>query len=293
MRFRRAGACALRRDAVGLAVRAPMLRRAVAAIGAASGAIFLAGALAPSFAQGSCTPARGSPAKVTQINERGELALEDGRLVKMAGIDLPGPTQERPRLAQAAREALSDWLLNHSVTVRPVLATPDRWGRTVAYVFAPPDFATPDISPVSAGFVLLDAGLARARPSPETRDCATLFLEAEMQARQSGLGLWGDPYYGVIDATDSAHLADRAGTFVLVEGRVTRVGTGRARTFVNLGHGRDSFTFTVPKRSNGSFEASGLALGSLVGVRLRVRGILDTRFGPQIEVSDPENVERL
>jgi endonuclease YncB( thermonuclease family) len=231
---------------------------------------------------------------VSSVDERSELLLADGRLVKIAGIDIPPPEGERAGLAHAAREALSEWLAGHKVTMRPVAPAPDRWNRIVAQVLAPADFgaAGADV-PASVAEVLADAGLARVVPLTETRDCDLPWLEAEATARRDVLGLWADPYYAVIEATDSVHLADRAGVFVLVEGKVLRIGHGRARTFVNFGKGRDSFTVIVSKRNKDAVEAGGLSLDGLVGTRLRVRGILDTRFGPRIEIAEPHAIERL
>ncbi len=231
---------------------------------------------------------------VTAVDERGELSLADGRLVKIAGIDIPPPVGDRAALARAVRDALSQWLAGHSVTIRPVLPNPDRWNRIVAQVFAPADFSAPDAGqPASAAEVLVDAGLARVVPVAETRDCDQSWLATETAARRDALGLWADPYYAVIEATDSVHLADRAGAFVLVEGTVLRIGHGRVRTFVNFGKSSDSLTVTISKRNRDTVEAGGLSLDGLVGMRLRVRGVLDTRFGPRMEITEPHAIERL
>jgi endonuclease YncB( thermonuclease family) len=242
----------------------------------------------------ACSADGGTTAIVTSVDDRSELILADGRVVKLAGIDIPAPAPTPTALSQAARKALSDWLAGHEVTLRPVLATPDRWNRMVAHVFARPDYASPDPDPpASAAAVLVDAGLARVHPSVDVRDCTAELIAAEADARRDGLGLWRDPYYGVLAATDSGRLADRAGTFVLVEGQVMHVGHGRSRTFIDFGRDRDSFTVTIPSRGSGKFEAAGLSPGSLAGARIRVRGILDTRFGPRIEAAEPIVIERL
>ena len=40
-----------------------------------------------------------------------------------------------------------------------------------------------------------------------------------------------------------------------------------------------------------AFEKSGVSLASLAGANLRLRGLMETQFGPQIELMDPEAVE--
>jgi hypothetical protein len=49
----------------------------------------------------------------------------------------------------------------------------------------------------------------------------------------------------------------------------------------------------LPKRSAIGFEKAGIKVRDLVGHRLRVRGLLDKTYGPQMEMSDPDGLERL
>jgi len=41
------------------------------------------------------------------------------------------------------------------------------------------------------------------------------------------------------------------------------------------------------------FRRAGVELGALARSRVRVRGVLDDRFGPRIEVTDPAMIELL
>ena len=54
-------------------------------------------------------------------------------------------------------------------------------------------------------------------------------LAAEAGARTAGLGLWADPYYAVIAAADRPSFAEKAGTAVIVEGRITGIADRRPR----------------------------------------------------------------
>ena len=51
------------------------------------------------------------------------------------------------------------------------------------------------------------------------------------------------------------------------------------------------FSVTILPRNSKTFEAAYSSLARLTGQTVRVRGLLDTRFGPQIEISDPDEVE--
>jgi hypothetical protein len=48
---------------------------------------------------------------------------------------------------------------------------------------------------------------------------------------------------------------------------------------------------TILQRNLAIFERSGLRFDALIGRRLRIRGLLDLRFGPQIEISSPDELE--
>src|SRR3546814_18409837 len=74
------------------------------------------------------------------------------------------------------------------------------------------------------------------------------------------------------------------GGFELVEGRVVAVGRGGGSTYLNFGEDwRQDFTVAVDRQAQKLFEEQGLALDSLAGKRLRVRGWLKSSNGPLIE----------
>ncbi|WOJ88598.1 hypothetical protein RZS28_12305 [Methylocapsa polymorpha] len=139
---------------------------------------------------------------------------------------------------------------------------------------------------------MLDAGLARFEPSADARPCRAALLAAEASARSAALGVWGDPYYAVIAAADRASFTEKAGTSVIVEGRVTHVDVGGVRMTLLFGPRRGwDFSLTILQRNIKKFDAAGLNLAGFAGRVLRVRGLLDMQFGPQIEISGPDAIE--
>jgi hypothetical protein len=117
-------------------------------------------------------------------------------------------------------------------------------------------------------------------------------LALESAARAKGLGVWRDPDYVVLAADDVASLARRDGRFVIVEGAVRRIGLGRARLYLDLG-GRGALSVVASRKTQAAFQATGAPLTVLAGEKIRVRGALDSRFGPQLEIVDPLMLERL
>ncbi len=230
--------------------------------------------------------------RVKAVSERLELTLEDGRLLKISGLDPPRPTPDDPDLDIDSGAKMAGWLVGKDVAFRLLEARPDRWGRLAAEVFAPVDAPTSPARPLAQA--ALGAGLARFEPGAATRSCRTELLAAEARARAAALGLWADPYYAVIAAADHDAFAEKAGTSVIVEGRVIGVDQGAYRATLLFGPRRGwDFSVTILQRNGKIFSAAGLDFESFKGRTIRVRGLLDMRFGPQVEVSNPDEIETI
>ncbi len=264
-------------------------------VGAGAGlclAIFFSGAVVA--AEGLCLSEGGTSGRVVSVDERLELTLENGIRLKIAGADPPRPTPGDPDLDVRARDRLAQWLGGQEIFYHPLDPGPDRWGRVVASVFAvaPESTNGPGPARLPVGEALIDAGLARYEPSAAARPCRSALLAAEAGARASGLGLWADPYYAIIAAADRPSFAEKAGSSVIVEGRITGIANRRPRITLYFGPRlRWDFSVTILPRNSKTFEAAYASLAGLTGQTVRVRGLLDTRFGPQIEISDPDDVE--
>ena len=234
-------------------------------------AFFVALGLA-SAASAACGTGAGM-VRVESVDARGELRLADGRIIRLAGIDPAAGASARLASLWAGREA----------TLVAFAAKPDRWGRW------PGDIVRGDS--VSAASDLLSVGLARVKPEFETRACEEERLVAEAGARRASLGLWNEPD-SVLDVGDAEGLAAADGAFVVVEGRVARVGVGRARVYLDFGR-RGAFTIVAAMKAEPAFERRGIFLRALAGHAIRARGVLDDRFGPRMEISDPAMLERI
>ena len=148
------------------------------------------------------------------------------------------------------------------------------------------------IRPGRCASALLRAGYARVRPEFETRSCAAERLALEDRARRAALGMWRDPEYAVIQSFDMATLRRRDGQFVVIEGRVRRVGFGRSRLYLDLAP-YDGPTIVVARKLETAFAKAGRPLDTLAGQTIRARGVLDARFGPRLEVGEPAMIEIL
>ncbi|MBV9395897.1 MAG: thermonuclease family protein [Methylobacteriaceae bacterium] len=244
-------------------------------------------------ASGPCSLESTARATIARIEPNLDIALADGRTITLAGLDPPQGTPEHPRLAADAREKLAAWLDGREVAVRALAEKPNRFGRIPARLFAAAPNARPDTAGAEIGVAeaLLDAGFARYRPDAAAHACRESLLAAEAEARTAKIGLWADPAYAILPAGDRTAFAAPAAGMVLVEGTPASLGETAARFYLNFGRARADFAITLPKRGANALEKAGIKVQDLVGKRLRVRGLLDATFGPQMELTDPDQLE--
>lgn len=237
-----------------------------------------------------CSVAGATNAKILSLDDHLDLTLADGQVLRLSHLEAAGPTPDDPDLGQRARDWLADWAGSKEISYVKLETRPDRWGRYAALLFTPRDSS--GAPPISAGEALVLRGFARVVPDQQKNPCEKQLLLAEKTAREAGLGLWADPYYKIIPADDGAALHEHAANFVLAEGRLTEVRDSSARSTLFFGlRRRGHLVVTVLQRNVKIFEAAGLHFHGLIGQTLRVRGLLETRFGPEIEVANPSAVE--
>jgi endonuclease YncB( thermonuclease family) len=237
---------------------------------------------APVLAQ-TCPRPELNVGPVAKVHARLEMELSDGRLIRAPHL---APFEANARGAarmQQARAALEAWTRDEAIALPQRLPLADRWGRIVTPVF----LASGD----DLGLRLVAQGLVRVGPS-RTDPCLIPLLAAEIQARNAKLGLWADSYYSVLAAQSSAALSAHAGEFVIVEGVVQRIGQTPARIYLDLGPARGSnLSVTFSRQNAKAFADGGIAPDALVGKTIRVRGLLETRTRPQIEIYTPAAIE--
>jgi endonuclease YncB( thermonuclease family) len=289
---------------------APCRRAGVAAL--IAGAIVLApaaqAAARKSPAPTPCQPTTVATGIVKAIIDGRSFMLTDGREVRLAGIDVPplattpAPIKAAATTAPsgapdpgtdpglAAANALAALIADREVIlVHPKLVT-DRYGRIVADAAV----AGTDAGAGSVAKLLLSQGLARVAAPAGEPACAADLLAAERPARAQKLGLWADPRYFPKAADDPAGVLVERGRFMLVEGKVASVRESGGTIYLNFGQRwSEDFTVTVLKRNERQFTAAGLALRSLAGRRVLVRGFIEERGGPWIDAMGPGQIELL
>lgn len=243
------------------------------------------------LAQAACDLTDAGKATIVEVLNTESLLLEDGRAIRLVGALAP---RTRTRWAQAMgleekiTTALKERLLGKEVRLRVGARERDRYGRLLTHVFVGDD------EPIWIQESLVSDGLAMVYSFADNRDCIPELQAVERAARDAGAGFWEQGVFRVRDATDLDSLDGLAYSFQIVAGQVRDVAESRGRIYLNFGEDwRTDFTATVAPSDRDSFKGSGIALPELSGQTIRVRGWLERRNGPMIEVTHPEQIELL
>ena len=236
-------------------------------------------AAAPADAAGCAFEPQGE-GRVAAVIDARTFRLDDGREIRLAGIE-PIAAGNADRAS-----ALAAIIAGQEVKLSAQDDTPDRYGRQSAFAY----LAAAEIS-VQAR--LLAQGEALVSGAVTDKECAAILMAAETEARQAKKGTWADRS-AIKNAESPGDILTGIGRFTLVEGKVLSVRQAGATTYLNFGRNwtRD-FAVTISRRMVGAFEASGMALKSLENRRIRVRGWVEARGGPRIDVLRVGQIEVL
>ena len=237
--------------------------------------LFVAILLAATPAQGACGTGDLGAAQIAAVRDDATLLLTDGRELRLAGI-VPGP------VAPSILGTFKGRPLRLTAAATPAT---DRYGRLIA-------FAAADDTNLEGS--LVSQGAARVSARAGGLACAESLQKLESEAREARLGLWADPNFAPLPANPGPWMQTDLGRFVLVEGKVLSVRQSGGTIYVNFGRRwtRD-FSAIIPRRLQAGFRAAGRDPQSFAGRRIRVRGWLERRTGPVVEVTAPEQVELL
>jgi endonuclease YncB( thermonuclease family) len=246
------------------------------------------GVLAALPASAAALPSCAGPVEIAdgqllRLEKNGAVIFSDGRAIHLEGIRLPAGVQDRApqALADKALASLSALLHQAPLVLTAVPPKEDRYDRVRGQLFG-------------AGgnwvqLALLKSGLARVAIAPDRTECAGELFAAEAQARAAHAGIWAQPAYAVCTPDT---VGRDIGTFQIVEGRVQNAGLKNGRAYLNFGSDwRTDFTVSVAPEDMANFRRTGVDPRSYAGQTIRVRGIVQSLNGPEIEVANPQGIE--
>lgn len=241
----------------------------------------------PALAESPCRSTAIGTGTVAAVRDGRTLTLTDGRVVRLAGVEVPG----------SAREALQKLAAGQTLRLERVGPGADRYGRVVAFAFL-------QNSGQSLQETLLEEGEALVSARTGEKACTDLLLASERAAARAERGHWAtaasettgttpaDPNFAPLSSEELTQLEALRGHFARVEGKVLSVRESGATIYMNFGrYWTRGFAVTVLKKRQRSFAAAGIDLKQLEGRRIRVRGWIEQRRGPIIDATEPGQIE--
>lgn len=238
-----------------------------------------------------CTLQAGPSFTVVRVEDAETLTLDDGTELRLVGALAPSPPRYLASDAvwpphAAARATLERLVLGRRIELAYSGRRSDRWGRHLAHAFV-----------VHRGQrewvqgAMLREGHARASVLPGATECLDEMLAHERLARTAEAGLWANSAYAVRMADDPRLLRLR-NNFELIEGRVREVSRTRSRIYLNFGADwRIDFTVGASRRAPDLLSGAEDRLMALAGKTIRVRGWIERRNGPYIELLHESQIE--
>ena len=215
-----------------------------------------------------------------KVSDGGGFVTTEGEEVRLAGVIAPGGGGEANG-GTAAEQALRTQLQNKTLTLAAAANPRDRYGRSVAQVFADGVWVQAE---------LLKRGQVRASPDLASAPCAAALLAAENEGRMNRAGHWRSGVFRVRMAEE----VRGTGTFQIVEGMVTTATVNRGRAYINFGADyRSDFTVTVSPDDMKAFRGAKFDVRTLAGKHVRVRGWMEFFNGPEMTISTPAAIEVL
>jgi len=249
-----------------------------------AGLLLAVGLAAPAWGRSALPPfTAGGAVALARVIDGETLALADGRTLRLVGIEAPsGRMRGEAALAQRATEALARLVAGVPLEVRFGGVETDRRGRVLAQLFAGGRWVQRE---------LLRRGLARVHGSADARIGLAELLAAEAGARKARRGIWRRPFFAVRTPDEAAR---DAGSYQIVEGIVAETAFAGGSVHVNFGPDwRTAFSLRIGGEALKLCRAAGLDPLQFAGARVRVRGFIDGTRRPTIEVTFPEQIERL
>lgn len=225
-----------------------------------------------------------TPLAAVEAIDGQSLRLQDGTVLRLAGIVAPDPhNRAEQAAAEAARQALQALAGGRTLVAQPPSERRDRHGRLLLHVA--------DSEGRWLQGELLRAGLVRVWTQPDAAERATEMLALEAQARAARQGLWALPYFAILTGETAATGLDR---FQIVETAIADVAKVRGSVYLNAGTDwRSDFTARLERPVAASFAKLGPDLAGLKGKRVRIRGWLRLYNGPFIEITHKQQIEVL
>jgi micrococcal nuclease len=195
--------------------------------------------------------------KVDKVYDGDTVKLEDGRKIRLLGINTP-EVQHRNQATEAGGETAKRWLTDKLKTQKVRLVTDveqtDKYKRTLAYLITE--------NKEHINVQLVERGLAAVNIYPPNLLYVNELVEAGKQAEQAKRGIWQQPQYAVI-AIDSLGNDGHPG-WTRLSGKVSLIRSSRKYVYLEFS---DLFQARIEKKWLTLFPDINSYQGQIVEVR--------------------------
>lgn len=204
------------------------------------------------------------------------ILLDSGKSYKLENIRIP------PDKTAAAAEALDNLILARKIWIysahKPAAA--DRYSLPLVHIRREDG--------IWIQSYLVSQGLAWAFSTETSGKTVSALKQAEAQAREKHLGFWSDPAYAVKTPDNVQNFMN---SFQIVQGKAVNVSVRKNYTYINFGlDWKTDFTINI---RNNVWRTFGADPQTWTGKTVRVRGWVESRNGPMINLTHPEQMEIL
>lgn len=211
--------------------------------------------------------------KVKTVYDGDTVVLEDGRKIRLLGINTP-EIQHRDNPADAggdeAKRWLTDKLKNTKVRLETGTEKTDKYGRTLAHLFTE--------NKDHINLQLVEAGLAAVNIYPTELFYISELIKAQNQAEQAKRGIWGRPEYAAIPVASLTE-AGHPGWTRLV-GKVTNIRKTRKSVYLEFSPTLSAAEGTVfEARIESQWQDLFPDINGYLGKTIEVRGWLNKSKG--------------
>ncbi len=231
---------------------------------------------------------RTGPGRVDRVIDGLTVTLKDKKVVRLAGIDIPGYGREDSDFPLKAFQALQV-LLPEATDIALYQTRLAKMGRTnrmeqqLAHLVIEKDN-------IWIQAVMISMGVARVMPTESNPEMSEIMLGLEQKAREKELGVWAkDSPYRLLGPDD---LSQKTGTIQVVEGTVVKAANIKNTLYLNFGTDwKTDFTVRINTDLRRKLSKAGIDPLALQGKRIRVRGYIEEYNGPMITLENIHHLE--
>ena len=178
--------------------------------------------------------------QIAYIHDGDTLKLEDGRKLRLLGLDTPELSRNHKAaepLALEARDFLRQLIQETSSTIklRHDTEAKDRYKRILSHAFLS------DGRNISA--LLLESGLAATLILPPNLWAANCYSDAQKQARRQNIGIWKLPSHQVVPLSQLPNI--KKSLYLLVSATVQNIKTHKQQSRITLANGPHKLSLLI------------------------------------------------